>query len=178
MPDQIGHRQPPNPLTSQQQGLGGLVEPRASPPTSPEERQSFIQRWGDFLVRPDVAAAMGQFGIQLLQPRPPGQTVGGQVGRALGGGLEAAGRAQEAQRGFDKEELERKLEEAKVKLDERRVQTGERGAGTQEAVARTAADRTRIAGQVAATGDRRLDCRNDNYLTSLGKGALCVQCVE
>lgn len=78
-----------NPLAQILQGL---------PLPSGEQIQGFFDN-------PHNRSAMAQFGAQLLQPLPLGQTTGGSIGAALGSGLEARDRSQQrAEKRQDKED--------------------------------------------------------------------------
>lgn len=54
------------------------------------------QQWSQALSDPATRGSLIQFGLQLMQPRPAGQTVAGQVGTALGAAGEAQARSQAA----------------------------------------------------------------------------------
>ena len=75
--------------------IGGAVNPTGpvlTPPATPEAKADLKTRWQEVLAQPETTAALAQFGIEALQPRAPGQTTLGHLGRAFGAGGEAAGR--------------------------------------------------------------------------------------
>jgi len=74
--------------------------------------------WNAWTSRPENNAAMINFGLQLMQPRAPGQT-------ALGHWAEAAGAGAEATQRNVKAEEERQQAEEKMALEERKVASSE-----------------------------------------------------
>ena len=64
--------------------------------------------------RPDVSAALVQFGVAMLQPRPYGQTGLGHAAQALGEAGQAAARVREAEREREQREFEHALAERRV----------------------------------------------------------------
>lgn len=51
------------------------------------------EQWANALSDPTTRGSLIQFGLQLMQPRPVGQTVAGQVGSAIGSAGEAVARS-------------------------------------------------------------------------------------
>ena len=107
--------------------------PVAGPPQNAEELNARASRWDTFFSRPDVLAAMLQFGVQAMQPVPAGQTNLGALGQSLAAGGEAAGRVQKIQR-----------EEAATKVSQEQAQ---QRIGTEKQRANIEQQRADIAGQ-------------------------------
>lgn len=118
--------------------LGGLVQPQtpmAQPgpaPQTPQELQTKTAGWDAFFSQPAVAAGLLQFGINLLQPNPIGQTTGGAIGSALGGAGEAVGRVTQKNIENDLAYGREAREEQRVGLEGRRVTSDEQRARTDE----------------------------------------------
>lgn len=121
--------------------LGSLVQPApvvgqpGPAPQTPADLQQKAAGWDSFFANPAVATALLQFGINLLQPNPIGQTTGGAIGSAVGAAGEAVGRVTkqkiETDLAYAKEEREERrvgLEGRRVAADEKRAQTDEQRA--------------------------------------------------
>lgn len=65
--------------------------------------------WRAWVSRPENRAALVQAGIQLLQPLGVGQTVGGQVGQAIGSGLSARDRVVTGQQEQEQQSLQNSI---------------------------------------------------------------------
>jgi hypothetical protein len=79
-------------------------EEEAPSPAGPQDTQSSDQSksglrkaWDDWTARPENNAALLQFGISMLQPRAPGQSVMGAFANSIGQGAEASDRNVAAQ---------------------------------------------------------------------------------
>lgn len=107
-------------------GLGQLVQPSpvqpAAPPQTGEEQQALEFKWREFLGRPEVRAALLQFSVNILQPKPAGQTTLGAIGTSIG----AAGGAAERVRAHEIEEEERLR---RAGIEERQIATEEERTG-------------------------------------------------
>lgn len=69
----------------------------AQAPVDPQ-RQARRDSWSSYFQRPEIRAALLQFGVGMLQPRGVGQTFAGQVGQSIGDAGQAAARVGEQQR--------------------------------------------------------------------------------
>lgn len=85
----------PAPTTKPAPGAGGV--PSAGAPAADRTSSSAVRSWSDFLGDPKTRAALLQFGVQMLQPVGPGQSLMGAVGEAVGAGGAAADRYQASQ---------------------------------------------------------------------------------
>lgn len=107
-----------------------------------EPRQPFDelkQKWKNWFEQPDNRAGLVQFGIQMLQPIAPGQTLAGQFGQAVGAAGEVVGRREDERGKRADQALNKKMglaelglrremfasdaafKEAQGKLDEQRI---------------------------------------------------------
>lgn len=111
------------------QVAAAVQPPPPKPPANQLEKEQLKSGWMNWLTNPAVQSFFTQFGINMLQPRMPGQTVGGATAQALGSGLEAATRSQEMQRKAGLAEREQTLKETS---ETRRAEQAERGLGIQE----------------------------------------------
>lgn len=109
----------------QQPTLGMLTQPSAvqqgPPPQSQADLDAKVSGWDSFFSNPAVATALLQFGVNLLQPRPMGQSVAGAAGAAVGAAGEAVGRVQKLQFDQDRELAKEGREQQRVGLEGRRV---------------------------------------------------------
>jgi hypothetical protein len=101
--------------------LQTAITPAASnAPIAPDAGlQQRTESWKQYFARPDVRAALIQFGIGMLQPRQAGQTFAGQVGQSIGQGAAAAGRVAEFQRLIARDQREQQ------RLDQQASHQGE-----------------------------------------------------
>lgn len=124
--------QPPAPT------LGQVIQPQQAvgqPGSAPQTQQDFDQKassWDTFFGNPAVAAALMQFGVNILQPRPQGQSVAGAFGSAVGAAGEAVGRIQERKFNQDLATSREAREEKRVGLEDRRTAADEQRARTDE----------------------------------------------
>ena len=89
------------------------------------------EAWGRFTAEPSNLAMLAQIGVNLLQPVPPGQTVTGHIGQAVGAGLAAKDRGLAAQGEVDRQNAESARQEAELALRGREVASSERLQGAQ-----------------------------------------------
>lgn len=73
---------------------GGMPAPPQANPARPND--GLGARWSNWLSNPENGNMMLQMGINLMQPRAIGQSVGGQIGQAVGAGFEARDRSRKA----------------------------------------------------------------------------------
>lgn len=124
--------QPPQPT------LGSVIQPQQSvgvpgaPPQNPQDLAAKTAGWDSFFANPAVATALLQFGVNLLQPRPQGQSVTGAVGSAAGAAGEAVGRVQKQQFEQDVITGREAREQERVGIESRRAASDERRAATDE----------------------------------------------
>jgi len=90
-------------------------------PTTPEEHRSGFDAWMEAFKRPEVIAGLLQFGINVGQPRAPGQNTFGHILGATTEGLIATGRASELGRKNVLEEREQTRKEAATTAGEELV---------------------------------------------------------
>jgi len=109
---------------------------------------SIRQAWSDWTSRPENNAALINFGLQMMQPVPAGQSRMGHFGEAVGAGLEAGGRVstqEEARQRADEAEalkeraMELKEEETGIYGQDVRSKIAQRGLGMQDSLKRQAA---------------------------------------
>lgn len=119
----------PQKTTSPPVSVGGAMEPKPLPPATPREFQERVNGWRDYLSRPDVKAALLQFGASMLQGHR------GFLGN-VGHSIEAAGGAVNRYTASQTAEQERLrkagLEERQAVVQERRAGAAERQAGASE----------------------------------------------
>ncbi len=123
-------------------GLGAAIAPspvQPNPNASPEEKTQLEVGWREYLARPEIKAALLQFGINMLQPVPLGGTPLGQIGSSLGAAAGAATRIGE----FDRAEAERKR---KAGIEERETESKELTA--EAAIITAGANRVKALSQV------------------------------
>lgn len=89
-----------------------MPTPAAAPGSGGNSSPDLVQQWSSYLQSPQIRAAMLQFGVGMLQPRGPGQTVAGQVGTSVADAGGAAARVSEFQR------LEAKDRREQARLDQ------------------------------------------------------------
>lgn len=95
------------------QNQAGVVK---APPKDEADLQARTKGWMDFLTRPEIQAALVQFGMNATQPVAPGQTQLGHITSALGAGFQAAGRVETQQ--FLRKQEEIKTEQAAKRLEQ------------------------------------------------------------
>lgn len=71
------------------QGYDGTGIPAPTPNPTPEQQQQYHAGWLETFQRPEVMAMLGQFGANISQPTPIGQTDLGAFTSAAAGGQEA-----------------------------------------------------------------------------------------
>ena len=121
MPDNPFH---PSPPASLRPPTAGAANPPASlrpPAQGAGDVEARAKRISDFLSRPDIRAALLQFGISVLQPRPYYMSPFGAIAQAIGQGAQAAGRFNQLKRQREEEAIQRAFEERRVKAEEERA---------------------------------------------------------
>ena len=116
----------PSPATPQ---LGTAVPPTTQPPATPQQQEAIKNQWLELFERPETKAALLQFGVNLLQPRQPGDTAMGQVGRAFGAAGGAVRRVQETRKGAAVTKEKQEVEREKVAVGRERITSAEEIAG-------------------------------------------------
>lgn len=86
------------------------------------------RKWSDFLAQPGALAMLAQTAINLTQPAGPGQTTIGHIGRAIGGGLEAAGRNISARKKMESDAQDRANEERRLAQTDRQLNISQQAA--------------------------------------------------
>lgn len=127
----------------------GIDTNRPENPTR-EQQGSLVSMWNDWLSKPENRTALAQMGINLLQPMGIGQSVAGQIGSAVGSGLEARDRALQTTQELQDQASTRELQQA---------QTEETRAGTELKKAQSGyyAQRAPAGSQTLASTQLRLD---------------------
>ena len=90
------------------------------------------QAWSDWSSRPENTSAMINFGLNLLQPIPPGQSQMGHFAEALGAGLAGGGEVskQEEERGkYEEAQTLKEREEARKERETSAYETYVQGKG-------------------------------------------------
>lgn len=94
-------------------------DPNSEEPVVPQDTQSsdvskpsgLRRAWDAWTSKPENNAAMLQFGLNMLQPRAPGQSALGQFASSIGAGAEASGRETALQTAEQKSEEELALKQ-------------------------------------------------------------------
>ena len=113
------------------------------------------QMWDNWTSRPENNAAMINFGLQMMQPVPAGQSRMGHFGEALGAGLEAGGRVSSQEEARQKVEEEEALKERAMGLKEE--ETGIYGQDVRSKIAQRA---------LGAQGTLRAQAAWNKYMNS------------
>lgn len=121
--------------------LGQMMEPaptapaavaaQATPPKTPEEQQKLEEGWKGVLKNPAIISAMMQMSLNMLQPRANGQSLGGQIGQAIGAGGEAANRVLEQQSKDEQQATQNALRSREVAATESNAATNKAQLGIQ-----------------------------------------------
>lgn len=88
----------------------------AAASAAPRSGGALAKQWSDWIAQ--KGSFLTQFGVDMLQPPAPGQSLAGQVGSAFGSGMEAADRQKELARSAAQQERENSRAERKLSLDE------------------------------------------------------------
>lgn len=118
-----------------QHDLGALAQQPAlqtEEDQSPEAVEVRKSKWLDFFQKPEMQAALLQFGISALQPKAPGQTTTGAVTASIGEGAEAAGRVTAQRQAGEQQTAENLLAERRVGAVEAQAETGKSRLGLEE----------------------------------------------
>ncbi len=106
---------------------GGIIE---GPPRDENERAQRKQGWMEMFQKPEVQAALMQFGANVTQPLMPGQSQAGHFSSALASGAGAAGRARQLQQAEETQQKTTELEERKVSATEQQAEASSKLATT------------------------------------------------
>ena len=112
----------------------GVIE---GPPASQEEFEQWKQGFLEYFQRPEVRAALMQFGTQLAQPRSVLQSPLGHLQSAVASGAQAAGKVGTEQQRMAEEAAKLDVQNRQVDVQSRGVDVQNRNAGTAEVNAET-----------------------------------------
>lgn len=119
---------------------GATADPTAGI-ADPAQYENLVGQWNEFLADPRGRGALLQAGLTMMQPRGFGDTVTGQVGRAIGSGGEAIGRVEAADRANLEASSRQELRGAQANLAGARAETSVANANTAATRAAAAGDR-------------------------------------
>lgn len=141
-----------------------VTAPSAAGP-APEAGGGFMENVQGLIAmfeRPDIQAGLLQAGIRLMQPIPPGQTLLGHTGVAIGEGAEAITRTRALTAEEQRKNQEADLAERRTVVQERQATTGERA---EERLAKTSEARIELSkeelAQTRELAERRMALRRE-----------------